>query len=275
MTTYAIGDIQGCYDPLRRLLDAVKFDPSNDQVWFVGDLINRGPKSLETLNFIISLGDSARSILGNHECHFLAIAYGHMQPHKIDTCSDIINSPNAQELIDWVRSRPFFYADKTLGYSMVHAGLPPQWSIEDAKRYASEIEDVFRGDRLGSFLAKMYGDQPNQWDENLSGMDRLRFITNCFTRLRFCDLEGRLNFNEKGAIGSQDEGLVPWFEVPGRKTADEKILFGHWSTIGLNHSSKTICLDSGCLWGGLLSALTLDGSEKITSIECERSLSSC
>jgi len=272
MATYAIGDIQGCYDPLRRLLDKIKFDPSADQLWFAGDLINRGPKSLETLRFIISLGDGARSVLGNHECHFLASARGHKKAHRSDTFSSILNASDADELINWVRSRPFLHQDKSLGYTMVHAGVPPQWSLKQAKKHAKELEKVFQGEQLDDFLAHMYGSMPDQWSDTLVGNDRLRFIINCFTRLRFCDAEGRLNLKEKGAPTHHSGNLIPWFEVPNRQTANKKIVFGHWSTLGLNKKNKAICLDTGCLWGGQLSAIKLDGSEQVTSLNCDTSL---
>lgn len=271
MTTYAIGDVQGCYDSLRRLLDKLTFDPSTDYVWFAGDIINRGPQSLETLRFIISLGNSARTILGNHECHFLASARGHKTPYKTDTFQDIINANNASELIDWVRTRPFLYHDASLGYSMVHAGLPPQWSLVDAKQYAKELQDVFRSNAIDDFLAAMYGNEPTKWNAALSGNERLRFMVNCFTRLRFMTHKGELELKEKNTPSVNTEHLTPWFKVPARKTASDKILFGHWSTLGLNRQNNTICLDTGCLWGGQLSALKLDGSEEVISLDCEQS----
>ncbi|PHS72344.1 MAG: diadenosine tetraphosphatase [Cycloclasticus sp.] len=274
MTTYAIGDVQGCYDSLRRLLDKLRFDPSNDQLWFTGDLINRGPHSLETLRFIISLGDSARSVLGNHECHFLAIAFEHKDPHHTDTFSDILDAGDADVLIQWLRSQPFFYEDSNVGYSMLHAGLPPQWSIEDTRQYARELESHIQSDNINEFLASMYGNQPDYWDINLTGNDRLRFIINCFTRLRFCDKNGRINLIEKGAIGTQADSLIPWFDAPNRKNGGQKIVFGHWSTLGLHQQNNATCLDTGCLWGGSLSAMKLDGSEQVISIDCERSIKS-
>jgi len=272
MTTYAIGDIQGCYDPFQRLLDKLNFDPAGDKLWLAGDLINRGPKSLETLRFIISLGDSAQSILGNHECHFLAIAKGHKTPHRLDTFSKILAADDSAQLIDWVQSQPFFYHDAELGYSMIHAGVPPQWSLSDTQQYAEELESVFQSPAIDRFLAAMYGNKPNRWDENLTGHDRLRFIINCFTRLRYCDENGQLKFKEKGPLGTQSAGLIPWFDVANRQTINDKILFGHWSTLGLHQANKTTCLDSGCLWGGSLSAINLDGSEQITSVDCNQSL---
>tara|TARA_R110002074_G_scaffold145034_1_gene293223 strand:+ start:88996 stop:89823 length:828 start_codon:yes stop_codon:yes gene_type:complete len=272
MATYAIGDLQGCYDPLRRLLDTLKFDPAHDQLWFAGDLINRGPKSLQTLRFIISLGDSARTVMGNHECHFLAVAYGHKNPHRADTFEQLLAAEDAKDLVDWVRSQPFMYEDHSLGYSMIHAGLPPQWSLSEARQYARELEATFQSDNIEQFLASMYGDQPGRWDTNLTGNERLRFVINCFTRLRYCDEQGRLHLKEKGAIGTQAEGLLPWFEAPNRKTLNDRLLFGHWSTLGLHKKNNAICLDSGCLWGGKLSAIKLDGSEQVISQDCDASL---
>jgi len=272
MATYAIGDVQGCYDPLRRLLDKIKFDPNEDQLWFAGDLINRGPQSLQTLRFIVSLGTSAHSVLGNHECHFLASARGHKKPHRTDTFDDILEAHDAEQLIDWVRSRPFLHQDTVLGYTMIHAGLPPQWSLNEAKRYANELETVFKGNLFDDFLAHMYGNKPDQWQAALSGHPRLRFIINCFTRLRFCDAQGRLDFNEKSAPPESPPHLMPWFEVPNRQTAHDKLIFGHWSTLGLNFKNNTICLDTGCLWGGQLSAIKLDETEQVISLDCNCSL---
>jgi len=272
MTTYAIGDVQGCYDSLRQLLDKIKFDPQQDQLWFAGDLINRGPQSLETLRFIIDLGDNARSILGNHECHFLAVARGHKKAHRMDTFSDIINAEDSEQLIQWVRKQPFFYEDESLGYAMLHAGVPPQWSLGDTRQYAHELEAVIQGNDIDAFLASMYGNEPNQWDSALRGNDRFRFIINAFTRLRFCDKQGRLNLTEKGNIGTQASDLMPWFNAPNRKTLNHKIIFGHWSTLGVHQQNNATCLDGGCLWGGSLAAIKLDGSDEIISVDCERSV---
>ncbi len=272
MATYVIGDVQGCYDPLRRLLDKLNIDLTQDQLWFAGDLINRGPKSLETLQFIISLGDNARSVLGNHECHFLATARGYKKPHRSDTFAAILASDNAEELIQWVRSRPFFYTDKKLGYSMLHAGVPPQWSLSDVKQYATELETVFQGDHLDDFLANMYGSEPSLWTPKLIGNERLRFIINCFTRLRYCNLDGRLNLNVKGMPKPQEKNLIPWFQAPNRQTVNEKIIFGHWSTLGLHQENNTTCIDTGCLWGGQLTAIKLGEPEQFISTDCECTL---
>jgi bis(5'-nucleosyl)-tetraphosphatase (symmetrical) len=272
MTTYAIGDVQGCYDSLRQLVDKLNFDPSSDQLWFAGDMINRGPQSLETLRFIISLGDNARCVLGNHEGHFLAVAYGHKDPYHADTFDNILSANDSDELTQWVRSRPFFYEDSQSEYCMLHAGLPPQWSLEQTRQYAKELESHVQSEHIDEFLASMYGNKPDLWDNELTGNDRLRFIINCFTRLRFCDKHGRLNLKEKGGLGTQAEGLIPWFDAPNRKTANQKIVFGHWSTLGLQQQNNATCLDTGCLWGDSLSAMKLDGSEEVISIECERSI---
>jgi len=269
MAHYAIGDVQGCYDPLRRLLDKLKFDPANDQVWFAGDLINRGPQSLETLRFIMSLGDSARSVLGNHECHFLAIAHGYKQPHRADTFDKMLEAEDVDKLIEWVRSRPFFYEDNDLGYSMLHAGVPPQWSIDDTRKHARELEKVISGKRLKQFLAEMYGNKPDIWDNSLCGHERLRFIINCFTRMRFCDKKGRLDLTVKSPVGKQEKHLMPWFNVPKRRTANNKIVFGHWSTLGLHQENNATCLDSGCLWGGELSAIKLGSPEEFFIEDCD------
>ena len=271
MTCYAIGDIQGCYDPLQRLIEKIQFDPSQDQLWFAGDLINRGPKSLETLRFIKLLGDSARSVLGNHECHFLATAFGQKKSHRSDTFSDILDADDAEELIQWVRALPFFYEDTVLGYCMLHAGLPPQWSIDDTRQHAKELTQHIQSNQAEEFFAAMYGNQPDMWQEDLTGNDRLRFIINCFTRMRYCDEHGRLNLKEKGEVGTQATGLIPWYDAPNRQTVEQKIVFGHWSTLGFQQQHNATCLDTGCLWGGSLSALALDGTERLISIDCERS----
>jgi len=271
MATYAIGDIQGCYNALRQLLDKIKFNPNVDQLWFTGDLINRGPKSLKTLRFIKSLGSSARSVLGNHECHFLAVSRGHKKAHRTDTFNNIINAPDAEELTEWVRGLPFFYEDTNLGYSMLHAGVPPQWTLAATRKYALELQAVIQGEHVDDFLASMYGSKPDKWDKTLTGNDRMRFIINCFTRLRFCDKHGRLNLKSKGGLGSQPAGLMPWFDVPNRKTVDDNIVFGHWSALGVHNKNNTTCLDGGCLWGGSLAALKL-GSSDIISVDCERTL---
>jgi bis(5'-nucleosyl)-tetraphosphatase (symmetrical) len=257
MSIYAIGDIQGCYDELQRLLDKIHFDPSKDKLWFAGDLINRGPKSLQVLRFVKSLGDQAVTVLGNHDLHLLALSQGNRSHNKQGTLKDILEAPDRQELIEWLRHRPVMVRHNKKGYSMLHAGLPPQWDLSTAMACARELENALRGPKFTKFCQVMYGDQPDLWSQKLDGMERLRFITNCFTRLRYCTREGRISLKEKGPPKEQGNGVVPWFEAPGRLTQKERIIFGHWSTLGYYQQSNICCLDSGCFWGGKLTALRL------------------
>lgn len=263
MSTYAIGDVQGCFKELLHLLDTINFDETNDRLWFVGDLINRGPASLEVLNFIIDLGVSATTVLGNHELHLVAIAEGFAMPKKTDTLVPILTSADKQKLITWIRQRPLIHHDKEFNLSMIHAGLPPQWDIQQALELASEFTQVFNSNEYLLFLKTMYGNKPSRWDENLSGNERLRFIVNCFTRLRYLNDNHALNFSEKGAPGSQAEHLTPWFVVDERKTRHDKIIFGHWSTVHLGIIAdfkpyNVYPIDTACLWGGKLTALRLE-----------------
>lgn len=260
MAFYAIGDVQGCFDELMRLLERLSFSDHDDYLWFTGDLVNRGPKSLDTLRFIKSLGTHAVTVLGNHDLHLLAVAQGHERyHHKKDTLREILRAPDRAELVDWLRHRPLMHYDATLGFALIHAGLPPQWDVRQALDAAAEVERALRADDYAAYLGEMYGNEPDQWSENLRGGERLRFIINCFTRLRFCDARGRLALEEKGAPGSVPAPWLPWFAMQGRRSADVKIVFGHWSTLGLYSGDNVYALDSGCLWGGALSALRLDG----------------
>lgn len=260
MAFYAIGDVQGCFDELMRLLERLGFSDHDDYLWFTGDLVNRGPKSLDTLRFIKSLGTHAVTVLGNHDLHLLAVAQGHERyHHKKDTLREILQAPDRAELVDWLRHRPLMHYDATLGFALIHAGLPPQWDVRQALAAAAEAECALRADNYAAYLGEMYGNEPDQWSESLCGEERLRFIINCFTRLRFCDARGRLALEEKGAPGSVPAPWLPWFAVPGRRSADVNIVFGHWSTLGLYSGDNVYALDSGCLWGGALSALRLDG----------------
>jgi bis(5'-nucleosyl)-tetraphosphatase (symmetrical) len=257
MPIYALGDIQGCYDELQRLLQKIRFDPSKDKLWFAGDLVNRGPRSLQVLRFVKSLGDRAVTVLGNHDLHLLALSQGIRSHSKYSTLQDILNAPDRVELIEWLRHRPIMVHHKKKGYSMVHAGLSPQWDLTTAMRCARELETVLRGSNLSKFCQQMYGDQPELWSEDLEGMDRLRYITNCFTRLRYCTREGCISLKEKGPPNEQRNGIIPWFEVSGRRTSGDRILFGHWSTLGYRQIANVCCLDSGCFWGSKLTALRL------------------
>lgn len=267
MAIWAIGDIQGCFDPLQRLLERLKFDPAEDRLWFTGDLVNRGPSSLETLRFVKSLGDAALTVLGNHDLHLLAVAACQRQPHRHDTLHGVLDAPDAEELLDWLRRQPLFHREA--GWVLIHAGLPPQWDIPTAGRLAREVEAVLRGADSEGFFAHMYGNGPDFWSEELSGWGRLRFITNCLTRMRFCDREGRLDLKEKGAPGAQPAHLRPWFEVAERRSRGARIVFGHWSTLGFYAGEDCYGLDTGCLWGGELTALRLeDGAVERRSVPC-------
>jgi len=257
MAIYAIGDLQGCFDELLALLDKVAFNPAIDKLWFAGDLVNRGPKSLAVLRFVKSLGDSAITVLGNHDLHLLALSQGNRSHYKHGSLEEVLQAPDRLELIEWLRHRPIMYHHEKRGYSLIHAGLPPQWDLATALASARELEHTLRGPGFHRFCQEMYGNEPDLWRDDLAGMPRLRFITNAFTRLRYCTRDGRLSMRDKGVPGSQTQGILPWYEVPGRATKNDRIIFGHWSTLGYKRSGNTWCLDSGCLWGGKLTALRL------------------
>lgn len=269
LATYAIGDVQGCCDALSRLLDTLKFDPAADQLWFAGDLVNRGPQSAATLRLIISLGDRAVTVLGNHDLHLLAVARGGKRGRR-DTLDDILDAPDRDELLDWLRRQPLMHASDDGRWQMLHAGLPPQWTIAEASACAREVEAVLRGPDADELLDRMYGNQPDRWNPSLPRWQRLRFIINCFTRLRYCTPDGQIAADPKGAPGSQPAGLLPWFEAPGRRSAGTRIVFGHWSTLGQVHwpDAQVWGLDSGCVWGGRLTALRLD-DETLFSVDCD------
>jgi len=261
MATYAIGDIQGCFDELQQLLALTNFNPEQDTLWFTGDLVNRGPKSLETLRFIKQLGERAITVLGNHDLHLLAVAAAGKKPKKDRSLWPILEAPDRAELLDWLRRQPLLHHDPKLGCLLIHAGLPPQWDLSTAKQCAAEVEAALRGEHHRDFFTHMYGNHPDQWDPNLAGWERLRFTVNCLTRLRYCDPAGRYVMKPKGCPGSQPEGLLPWFEVAERQTREITVLFGHWSTLGFLQQPRLVSLDSGCLWGGALTALRLEDRE--------------
>ncbi len=265
MAIYAIGDVQGCYDDLMGLLDEIHFDSSRDKLWFTGDLVNRGPDSLRVLRFVRDLGDTAITVLGNHDLHMLALAENLAPTHRSDTLEEIFTAPDREDLLAWVRRQPLIHHDEKLHFTMVHAGLPPQWDLNKAQQYAVEVETVLKGENYQDYLSNMYGDKPDVWDEKLAGWERLRFITNCFTRLRYCNTDGQLCLQSKGEPGTQLPGFQPWFEIPDRKNKELRIVFGHWSMLGLyrdsfNQGGSVFALDTGCLWGGLLTAMRLDGA---------------
>jgi bis(5'-nucleosyl)-tetraphosphatase (symmetrical) len=256
MATYAIGDIQGCYAELRRLLEQIRFDPAQDQLWLVGDLVNRGPDSLQVLRFVKSLGDSAITVLGNHDLHLLAVAEGVAKLHRSDTLDELLNAPDRDELLTWLRQQRLFHAEGD--YVLVHAGLVPQWSVEQAASLAREVENALRGDDYAVFFDRMYGNTPNCWNDALTGYKRLRIIVNAFTRMRICTPQGEMEFKFKGEIEKIPEGYMPWFDVPKRKSKDAIVIFGHWSALGLKLEPNIIALDTGCLWGGPMTAIRLE-----------------
>ncbi len=257
MSLYAIGDIQGCREALERLLEAVRFDPTVDRVVLVGDLVNRGPDSLGTVRLVRSLGASALSILGNHDLNALAVAHGVREPRPRDTLDELLGATDATELLDWLRGLPLLVEQE--GIAFAHAGIYPLWTLEQARRNAREVEAVLAGTDYRQFLTRMYGAEPTRWHDGLSGWKRLRFITNSFTRMRFVDSGGALDFSEAGPPGSQRRNLYPWFELPARRPVDATVVFGHWSALGRLHRDDVIGLDTGCVWGRQLTAVKLDG----------------
>jgi bis(5'-nucleosyl)-tetraphosphatase (symmetrical) len=270
MATYALGDIQGCYDELRALLDHIGFDPAADKLWLVGDLVNRGPDSLAVLRYVKALGDQAVVVLGNHDLHLLALAAGNERHAKKSNLDPVLDAPDRDELLDWLRHRPLMHVSPHKRFAMIHAGLPPQWTLEEARARAAELEAELQGPGYLDFLHAMYGNEPDLWSPELSGTDRLRFITNCFTRLRWCDRDGRLLLSEKSLPGMQPEHALPWYKVPGRATRDERIVFGHWSTLGYAAEHNVWGLDTGCVWGGSLTAVRIRRKRpiKVFDIDC-------
>lgn len=259
MTTYAVGDIQGCLEPLKQLLESVHFDPQYDQLLCVGDLVNRGPHSLETLRFVKSLGKSAVAVLGNHDLHLLAVYHQTRKAAKKDTFEEIFAADDCDELMKWLQCLPILHHDPQHRFTLVHAGVAPQWDMQQAQSLAREVEEVLRGDAYLEFFRNMYGDEPSIWDNSLSGSQRLRVITNYFTRMRFVTPEGGLDLRTKCPPGEQSPELVPWFEHPQRKTKNDLILFGHWAALdGKSTSPYAIALDTGCVWGGQLSLYCLE-----------------
>jgi len=270
MATYAIGDIQGCFDELRRLLDRLHFDPARDKLWFVGDLVNRGPLSVDVLRFIKMLGNRAVAVLGNHDLHLLALGAGNPRHASKSNLHGVLEAPDRDELLEWLRHRPVMHYDTKKRFALVHAGLPPQWDLEQALSCARELERTLRGPNYRDYLHDMYGNEPSRWSESLTGMDRLRFITNCVTRLRFCDLEGNLDLREKGIPGTQPPHLLPWFSHPDRATRDVRIICGHWSALGYVAKNNVWALDTGCLWGSSLTAIRVHSYLPIVpmSVDC-------
>lgn len=262
MAVYAVGDLQGCLDPLRALLDKIRFEPSTDTLWFAGDLVNRGPQSLDVLRFVRTIPNVV-TVLGNHDLHLLAVASGQAAVKKLDTFDALLEADDRSELLTWLRRQPLLHHDETVGYTLVHAGLLPQWDLATAVRVANEAGSfIARSDR-NELFTHMYGDTPDHWQEELAGWARLRVIINAFTRLRYCDFHGRMDLRPKGRPGTQAAHLMPWFQVPQRRSRDLRVVFGHWSTLGVWNSDGVIGLDSGCLWGGRLTAVRLDAATPV------------
>lgn len=277
MSLYLIGDLQGCHAPFQRLLDKIAFSPSRDTLYILGDLVNRGPGSLEVLRSLSALGDAAQCLLGNHDLHLLAVWQGVRKPGRSDTVQGVLEAKDSQTLLDWVRHRAMVLHRH--GWLMVHAGVLPQWTAAQTVALGSEVEQVLRGGNLKDFLQAMYGNTPDHWSDSLQGADRLRVIVNALTRLRFCTPDGVMDFSSTDDPGSAPEGHLPWFDVPGRATVGTSVAFGHWSTLAAGKNSgpalrnNTLPLDTGCVWGGCLTAARLGetvGEFELISVQCEQ-----
>jgi len=256
MTTYAIGDVQGCFHAFQSLLVAIDFDPAKDKLWLVGDMVNRGSGSLEMLRWCYAHRSSINVVLGNHDLHALVVANGVVKAKKYDTLDSLLAAGEADQLLNWLRHQPLMV--KQDDFVMVHAGLLPQWSVAQALALAQEVEAALQADDYVDFLSHMYGNEPHSWCDDLSGYDRLRVITNAITRLRVCSENGEMSFEFKGELDAIPKGYMPWFDVPDRQSLDHTVVFGHWSALGLQHRNHVHALDTGCLWGGELTALALD-----------------
>jgi bis(5'-nucleosyl)-tetraphosphatase (symmetrical) len=267
MATYAIGDIQGCFDSFRRLLEHCAFDPARDKFWLVGDLVNRGPRSLETLRFVRNLGSAAITVLGNHDLSLLMAAEGFGKRGKGDTFDEILESTDRDELLDWLRHQPLCHVEG--GYCLVHAGLLPQWTVAEARALAAEAEAALTRPDWREFMANMWGSEPASWRDDLEGWPRLRVIINAMTRMRFCSPEGVMDFRAKGEVSKAPKGFMPWFQVPGRRSAGSVLVVGHWSALGLKVLPNLLAIDSGCLWGGSLTAIRLE-DRAIFQVECSK-----
>lgn len=263
MAVYAVGDLQGCLQPLKCLLERVRFNPAVDRLWLVGDLVNRGPESLETLRYLYAMRDSLVCVLGNHDLHLLAAWHNVERLKKSDTLRDIIDAPDADQLLDWLRRQKLLHYDEQRGVVLVHAGIPPQWTLGKALELAAEVEQVLRDDtRLKLYLDGMYGNEPNKWSKDLSGVDRLRVITNYFTRMRFCTAAGKLDLKSKEGLDTAPKGYKPWFAHKDRRSRHVQIIFGHWAALeGKADVPGVVALDTGCVWGGAMTLYNVDNGE--------------
>jgi bis(5'-nucleosyl)-tetraphosphatase (symmetrical) len=270
MSTYAIGDIQGCYGPLRELLEHIGFNAGRDRLWLVGDLVNRGPQSLEVLRFVRGLGEAATVVPGNHDLHLAMVAEGYGKPNDEDTLAEVLAAPDCAELVAWLRAWPLFHVEGE--YAMVHAGLLPQWSVAQARELAGEAQAALTSADFRDFLAHMWGSEPVMWNDALTGWDRLRVVVNAMTRMRYVRLDGAMELRAPGAKAPPERGpagCVPWFDAPNRASADHTIVCGHWSALGFRQAPKLLALDSGCLWGGALTAVRLE-DRKVFQLSCRR-----
>lgn len=263
MALYLIGDVQGCNSALQRLLDEISFSASRDTLYFLGDLVNRGPDSVGVLRSLMGHGTAVQCVLGNHDLNLLAVAYGVRKPHRKDTLDQILDAPDRLAMLDWLRWQRVAMLEIMQGHEvlLVHAGVLPAWTASKTIALGSEVESVLRSPDIADFLKHMYGDEPSGWSDTLTGVTRLRVIVNALTRIRFCDVSGHMEFITKEGAGACPQGYLPWFDVPGRQTARITVAFGHWSTLGWIGRPDVISLDTGCVWGGCLSALRLENSK--------------
>ena len=265
MATYAIGDIQGCFKELQLLLQKIQFHPQHDRLWLSGDLINRGSDSLATLRFLRKLDPAPHIVLGNHDLHFLAVAAGAHEGKPEDTLDELLNAPDCDDLAAWLRQQSLLHHDPHLQYTMIHAGLAPQWDLALASQCAKALEQQLQSDNYKDYFCHMYGNKPTCWDPQLEGWDRLRFITNCLTRLRFCDVNGKLRLKEKGGLKKSTEELLAWFHVPHRANEDLTIVFGHWAALNGHTGTHNVhALDTGCVWGNSLTAMRLEDKQRFS-----------
>lgn len=265
MATYAIGDLQGCFFSFKDLLKKIQFNLAHDRLWFVGDLINRGPGSLDVMRWMLEHQSSVVTVLGNHDLHTLVVAEGFVSAHRSDTIQSLLDAPDAPELLGWLRQQPLVHFEH--GYLMVHAGLLPEWTVDQALTLAAEVNVALQAPNYREFLQHMYGNDPKRWDDGLTGWDRLRVITNAMTRLRICSTEGEMEFKFKGELENIPNGYQPWFDLTQRASVNTPIVFGHWSALGLQHKNNVYSLDTGCLWGGHLSAMRLE-DRQIFQVPC-------
>lgn len=266
MATYAIGDVQGCFDELQLLLRKINFNEEKDELYFVGDLVNRGPKSLDVLRFIKNLPNK-QVVLGNHDFHLLALCNGQQHPHH--TMHEILDAPDRDEITNWLKKQPLMYFNAEKNFVLVHAGIYPSWNIHEAQQYAKEVKAGLDNEDLTLFFQNIYGNKPNQWSEDLAGWERIRFIVNAFTRMRFCTPQGKLDFHHRGEMTSAPNGYLPWFKISDRATKENNIIFGHWAALdGVTNEPNVFALDTGCAWGRCLTAMCLETQQR-WSVDCK------